>query len=203
MEHIYIKPIKKATIVSEKKVAIKNIAELQGKKATIEKIYPLIIMEIPNEDNQNYIVSVLDIIRIIQDYNPQLIVYNLGEKDTIISYKQFEKKDNKFFTFLKITFVAAVLISGSAVAIMAFHTDTQLNKVFSNFYFIFLGHNDYQPYLVEVPYAFGLALGISVFFNHFSKIKYTEDPTPIEVELKVYESQVEDSIIEELKNKGE
>jgi stage V sporulation protein AA len=86
---------------------------------------------------------------------------------------------------------------------MAFHTDTQMPKVFTNFYFLFLGNNNYQPYLIEVPYAIGLAVGISVFFNHFSKIKYTSDPTPIEVELKIYENQVDDSIIEELNEEGD
>jgi len=200
---IYIKPAKKVSIIKNKNVTIKDVTDLQGPKNIINELYPLVIMKIPENKNKDYLISVLDIIKTIKSYDDQLEVSNLGEKDTIINYMMSQKKENKILTFLKVAFVAAVLITGSAIAIMAFHTDTQMPKVFTNFYFLFLGNNNYQPYLIEVPYAIGLAVGISVFFNHFSKIKYTSDPTPIEVELKIYENQVDDSIIEELNEEGD
>lgn len=200
---IYLKPVKKATIISKKYVTIQDITDLHGPKEIIKDLYPLVVMNLPEDKNKDYLVSILDIIKVIQNYNDELVVYNLGESDTIINFVKDVKKENIFATFIKVVFVAAVLITGSAVAIMAFHTDTQLPKVFTNFYFLLLGNNDYQPYLIEIPYSIGLAIGISVFFNHFSKIKYTNDPTPIEVELKLYENQVEDSIINVLKEKGD
>lgn len=196
---VYIKPVKKANIIKKKLVTIKDLTRLQGPKDIVNKLYPLIVMKIPEEQNKNYLISVLDIIKVIQDFDERIVVYNFGEKDTIICYSREEKKENKAITLLKVIFIAGVLITGSAVAIMAFHTDTQMPKIFTNFYFLFLGRNDLQPYLVEIPYSLGLAIGISVFFNHFSKIKFTSDPTPIEVELKLYENQVDDSIIEVLK----
>lgn len=203
MTTIYIKPVKKATIIRKKDVTIKDVAELQGPKKIIDEVYSLIIMTIPEDKSKNYLISVLDIIKVIQRYNERVVIYNLGEVDIIINFLKDKKRENKVLTLLKVIFVGAVLTSGSAVAIMAFHTDTQLPKVFTNFYFLLLGNNDYQPYLVEIPYAIGLAIGISVFFNHFSKIKFTSDPTPIEVELKLYENQVDDSIIEVLKEEKE
>ena len=34
------------------------------------------------------------------------------------------------------------------------------------------------------------------FFNHFGKWKITEDPTPMEVEMRAYEEQVDQTILE-------
>ncbi|PKM52426.1 MAG: hypothetical protein CVV02_01350 [Firmicutes bacterium HGW-Firmicutes-7] len=204
MIHIYLKTVKKATIISKKNVYIKDVATMQGPKDIIEEISKIELMTIPDEITRNYLISIIDIIEEINKKNSEVIIHNLGENDTIICYKKHAEKENKLLTLLKVCFVGAVLLTGSAVAIMAFHTDTQLPEVFTKFYFMFLGSDRLQPYVIEISYSIGLAVGISVFFNHFSKIKFTNDPTPIEVELKLYENQVDDSIIETLKEtKGE
>ncbi len=58
--------------------------------------------------------------------------------------------------------------------------------------------------LIDLPYSIGLAAGIIVFFNHFSGKKLTDDPTPIEVEMSVYEKEVADNLIDTLnKKRGE
>ena len=49
---------------------------------------------------------------------------------------------------------------------------------------------------LEISYCIGLAIGILVFFNHFGKKKITPDPTPIEVQLRKYEQDVDDTYIE-------
>ena len=41
----------------------------------------------------------------------------------------------------------------------------------------------------------------SVFFNHFGGRKITEDPTPMEVEMRVYEDDVNKTLIEQEKRK--
>ena len=51
---------------------------------------------------------------------------------------------------------------------------------------------------LEVFYSLGLAAGIIVFFNHFSKITLTQDPTPIEIEMTTYEKETNASVIDHL-----
>jgi stage V sporulation protein AA len=48
-----------------------------------------------------------------------------------------------------------------------------------------------------------LALGIIVFYNHIFKWKFTEDPTPLQVEMSSYEKDVDDCILDNLSKKGE
>ena len=88
---------------------------------------------------------------------------------------------------------------------MSFHSDAQMAKVFENYYYIFFNEKVQNPMLLDIPYSLGLALGIIVFFNHFSGKKITTDPTPIEVEMSSYEASVTDNIIDTLnvqKTKG-
>lgn len=49
--------------------------------------------------------------------------------------------------------------------------------------------------ILEISYSVGLILGVTLFFNHFGKRKVTLDPTPIEVQMRLYEDQVETTVI--------
>ena len=45
-------------------------------------------------------------------------------------------------------------------------------------------------------------MGILVFFNHIGKKKITSDPTPIQVEMRKYEQDVDMTFIENAGRKG-
>ena len=54
---------------------------------------------------------------------------------------------------------------------------------------------------MELSYSIGIGLGVTFFFNHFGGRKITEDPTPMEVEMRVYEDDVNKTLIEQEKRK--
>ena len=49
---------------------------------------------------------------------------------------------------------------------------------------------------LEVGYALGLGVGIIVFYNHFGPKKLSKDPTPIEVEMRKYETDINKALID-------
>ena len=49
--------------------------------------------------------------------------------------------------------------------------------------------------ILEISYSIGIPIGIIVFFNHFSKIKINSDPTPLQVQLRLYEQDENTAII--------
>ena len=55
---------------------------------------------------------------------------------------------------------------------------------------------------IAFSYSIGLAVGIIVFFNHFSKKKLTKDPTPIEIEMKKYNQDLINAKLAESDEKG-
>ena len=49
--------------------------------------------------------------------------------------------------------------------------------------------------MLEISYSVGLAVGIIGFFNHFAAIKLNTDPTPLEVEMRLYEDNISKTLI--------
>ena len=50
--------------------------------------------------------------------------------------------------------------------------------------------------VLEVSYCIGLTVGIMVFFNHIGRKKITADPTPLQVEMRKYENDLDMTFIE-------
>ena len=57
--------------------------------------------------------------------------------------------------------------------------------------------------ILEVSYSVGITIGILVFFNHFGKRRFSVDPTPMEVQMRLYEDDVNNTIIEDASRKKE
>ena len=55
---------------------------------------------------------------------------------------------------------------------------------------------------LEICYSIGLAIGITVFFNHVGKKKITPDPTPMQVEMRKYEMDIDTAFIKNAERKG-
>lgn len=206
---IYIKPNKKVEISERKRILIQDIADVSAPERLLKKIKNIKILEIKENVQKNYLISVIDIINAIDKTLPGHTINNVGEMDTVVEYSPKAKEDKPAFKCLKIFFVILILFTGSSTAIMSFHSDAQMATVFENYYYIFFKEKVENPFIINFPYSVGLAVGIIVFFNHFSGKKLTEDPTPIEVEMSVYETEVTDNIIDTLnsqnnndKNKG-
>ena len=99
-------------------------------------------------------------------------------------------------------FVAAVSFFGTGFTIMAFHNDIGINKIFSKVYEQVMGYASDGYSIIEVSYSIGLAVGLILFFNHIGGRRITKDPTPIEVEMRVYETDVNKALIETADREG-
>lgn len=193
---IYIKPYKKAK-TNKPEIFLRDIAEVISPEAGAGNV------KIADITKKTSLVSVVDIVRALKRRYPQATVINLGESDTLVDYEPRKPKDSKLFGYLKIIFVAAVLFAGSATAIMSFYTDAQMNKVFENMYYIITGQRTDNPMIIEIPFCFGIAAGIIVFFNHVGGKKLSSEPTPMEVEMASYDSDVTDTLINTLSEERE
>ena len=193
---IYIKPVKKASLSEQNAIFIQDVAEVIAPDKAAEKINKMKLLDIGAQKKANYLVSVTDIIKKINQAYPDATVSNVGAQDTVVQYASGKSKDHPLLKWLKIAFVALVLLTGSSTAIMSFHSDAQIPKVFENYYKIFYGKTEKNPLILDIPYSIGLAVGIIVFFNHFMGKKITDDPTPIEVEMSLYETEVNETMLD-------
>ena len=49
---------------------------------------------------------------------------------------------------------------------------------------------------LEAAYSLGLAMGIIIFYNHIGKRRLTPDPSPVEVEMRVYGDDINTALVE-------
>ena len=193
---IYIKPYKKTSVYKKNQIIIRDIAEVVAPEYMKTSIEEIKLMDIQDINKKKYIISIIDIIKAIHKKYPDVDVESVGEENSIIEYAPKENQENGIFTFMKVLCVSCILFAGGGIAIMTFHTDAALPDVLKELYEMFTGIKTDKPYWIQVPYSIGIAVGIIVFFNHFSSKKITDDPTPIEVEMDTYEDSVEDCIID-------
>lgn len=148
------------------------------------------------------VISIVKIIELLTKSFPGIKVESLGE-NAIILERIHKQKHEKTISYFKIAFVAAISLIGTAFTIMAFHNDVQISSVFTRTYRIITGQESDGFTVLEVAYAIGLFIGIMVFYNHIGGKKLSKDPTPLEVEMKVYERDVNMMLAETAEREGQ
>ena len=147
------------------------------------------------------VFSILDVVEKIHAVYPNLEIQNMGETDFIVEYST-KPKENPVVTFLKVSVVCLICFFGSAFSIMAFNEDVSTADLFGNFYQLMTGQESNGFTILELTYSLGLSVGIVAFFNHISGRRLTKEPTPIEVEMRVYEEDVNTTLIHTASRNG-
>ena len=173
-EDVYIKDIGKITCTDE---------NIMAKVKTIK------LHHFKEGEPQRQVISILKVIEEINRIYPNITVENLGEADMLIEHIDVNRHKG-LGQWIKLVFVAAISFFGTAFTIMAFHNDISINKIFSQVYEQVMGYPADGYSILEFSYSIGLAVGIILFFNHIGGRRITKDPTPIEVEMRVYEADV-------------
>ena len=147
------------------------------------------------------IISVLQVVKLIQEKYPGYTVINLGEADAVVELVKVKKQKN-IFMWIKVILICLICFFGTAFTIIAFHNDIGITAVFAKFYENVTGNESRGFSVLEVSYTVGLASGMCIFFNHIGGRRLTKDPTPIEVEMRIYEDEVNRALIATAEREG-
>ena len=189
--------------VNKKSVTLNDILTVEcSDRQILNSIKKMRLLQIKKGGQQRYVVSVLKIISLIHERYPDVIVQNMGESDIIITYEE-QKQTGKFLHIAKASFVAVVTFFGAAFSIMAFNNDVDVTRLFGQIYGLVTGQETNGFTVLEISYSIGITIGILVFFNHFGKKRFTVDPTPMEVQMRLYENDIQTTLIEDSARKGE
>lgn len=141
-------------------------------------------------------------IELITKHFPSAEIENLGEGDFILSYAPPSKweKPREFFCTI---FICLTAFFGGGYAIMAYNTDIGAKELFSNLSMLFLGNAKTGVAWITISYAIGLGLGMILFFNHLGSKKIDSDPTPLEVQMRLYEKDISTTVIKDISRRGE
>lgn len=183
--------------VNQNKALLKDVAEVYCADSAIANKAKVVTVIHLKKVGSRKVLSVLYIMEQIEKALPGVTIQSIGETDIIVEWEKKEKLE-----YLKVAVVSLIAFFGTAFTIMAFHNDVGINEVFEEVYNLTRGSAPDGIGVLEISYCLGLFLGITIFFNHLGKKKFTGDPTPVAVAMHNYEKDVNTAIIENAERRG-
>ena len=198
---IYVKAEQNVEMQTED-VYVKDIAKLTcSDEHILAKVKAIKLHRFKENEPKRQVISLLKIIEEIEKVCPNADVQSIGEAAVMVEYINVNRHKGPVQA-IKLIFVAMVSFFGTSFTIMAFHNDIGINDVFTKIYEMVMGQQGDGYGILELAYSLGLAIGIIVFFNHIGGRRITKDPTPIEVEMRIYEEDVNKALIETADREG-
>ena len=194
MDKVYLN-FQKNSEVNDKNIKVSDVASVWCcDTAKLTRIKNISIVKVDKDESTRYVISALKVISIIEKSIGTTDIVLLGEPEFVVSYKP-AKKAHKISEALKVFIVSVIVFCGSAFAIMAYETDIDINGVFKSMN-EWVGNSVKNGVLYEqIAYAVGLMVGILIFYNRFGKRKSVKDPTPLDIQMRLYEDDINTSII--------
>ena len=192
---IYLKLDAKVKIRG-KIVKIGDLGKIYCKESQISnKIKTITIYHFQEKDHHRCVIGILKVMELIHRDFPSCQIEIVGETESIVEQIR-EKSHSALMDVIKIILVSAICFFGTMYTIMAYHNDINLGTLFENVYVMITGKESTGFTALEISYSLGLSLGIIIFYNHIGKRKLTPDPTPITVEMRTYEDDVNHALVE-------
>jgi len=202
-ETVYIK-IDQNVLVTDSSVTIGDISSVTcANESMARQIRQIKIFQFPEKGIngkklpkiQRKVFSILKIVELIHKVYPGAEIDNEGEADFVLEYKH-GKETPKAITAGKTILLCILIFFGAAFTIMSFNNDIAITELFGKLYLQIAGKESNGITELEICYCIGLAFGILIFFNHVGSKKLTPDPTPIQVEMRKYEQDIDTTYIE-------
>ena len=198
---VYIKA-ERNTQMQTDDVFLKDIASLYCEDKTIlAKVKAIKLHTFRENERKRFFISMTEVVKLVKETVSGVEVESIGEPDMIAERVYVEKKKG-VVEAVKILVVSLVCFFGASFTIMAFHNDIGIVDVFGKYYQLVMGQESSGFTVLEISYSIGLAAGIILFFNHIGGRRITKDPTPIEVEMSIYEEDVEKALIKTANREG-
>lgn len=189
---VYIKLKRRITITPLKVVQLKDLAELYCMdEKQLEKIKQTQVYIHKQEDGNRNVIEALDIIKKLKKLYPTLQIELVGEPHTLLIIEKIVNKKRP------IVFIICwlILFFGSGLAIMNFHSDVNMYETQVRIVQLLTGRLIERPLWFQIPYSLGIGVGMLLFFNHSFKKRKNEEPNPLEVEMYLYQENVNSYVI--------
>lgn len=188
---VYIRMRNRVQVKGNQTVRIKDIARIIGPEEVIQKIEEIILLTVKKEDRNIIVIDLAQVIMAIRKVDTTIEVETFGPSQTIIEII-LSKKKMSVLTFALVWFL---LFVGGGMTIMNFHVDVSMGEVHQKIFTLITGKVEEKPLLIQIPYSFGLGMGMILFFNHFFKKRFNEEPSPLEVEMFNYQQDLDRYVI--------
>lgn len=199
-EILYIQTEKNVEVYNPQ-VYLQDVAKLTcSDRKVLQRNQVRKVFTIPEGKPGRYVISAADLVAAVEEEEQNVDVTHIGEADFVVTYEA-GMQPAVWLSWAKTLFVCVLTFFGGAFSIMTFNTDVDTSGLFFKLYRQFTGNISTGNTILELGYSLGIGLGVVAFFNHFGHKKLTQDPTPMEVQMRVYEDDVNKTLIA-AKNRG-
>ena len=191
--------LEQSILVDSPCIKIGDISSIFCKDKSIDnKVRELQVTHLPSNTKAQVVVTVMKLIEIINNEFENLTIETIGNSETIIYYDSGRKKGT-FKQRAKVVLLMLISFFGTAFSIMSYNQDSGTLGLLEGLYIIFTGDTVevLSPSLAIgiVCYCIGLTIGMIIFFNHGINKRLTDDPTPLQVQMRLYEQDVNKCIV--------
>ncbi|TKH36177.1 stage V sporulation protein AA [Paenibacillus polymyxa] len=190
---VYLRLRSRVRMIQGQDLHLGDVAHLLTEPEWEKDLLELVLKRPQKQDGNLILVDMLQIISKIRDHIPGVVVESLGKPHVLVELVERPRKPSKILFVL----VWLLLFFGSALTIMNFHADVSMMEVQVRIVEMITGQKDEHPYLFQIAYSIGIGVGMIVFFNHLFKKKWNEEPTPLEVEMYLYQENVDQYVVAE------
>ncbi|MEK5320457.1 stage V sporulation protein AA [Paenibacillus sp. FSL L8-0644] len=190
---VYLRLRSRVRMIQGQDLHLGDVANLLTNPEWEKELLGLVLKRPQHQDGNLILIDMLQIIAKIRDHIPGVVVESLGKPHVLVELVEKPRKPSKILFVL----VWVLLFFGSALTIMNFHADVSMMEVQVRIVEMITGHKDEHPYLFQIAYSIGIGFGMIVFFNHLFKKNWNEEPTPLEVEMYLYQENVDQYVVAE------
>ncbi|MDF2715127.1 MAG: stage sporulation protein [Paenibacillus sp.] len=190
---LYIRLRKRASIAPGQTITLGRVAQLLADPEMERTLLDLPLFKPSELDGNIVLIDMMHIVKTIRRVYPQLKVEYFGEPHVLVDVQTKARPPNR----VALAVVWVLLFVGSGLAIMNFHEDVSMMEVHQHIYEMITGRRSEHPYWLQIPYSFGLGAGMVLFFNQLFKKRFSEEPSPLEVEMFSYQESLNHYVITE------
>ncbi|MEK4564758.1 stage V sporulation protein AA [Alkalihalobacillus sp. FSL R5-0424] len=177
-------------------LTLHQLANLSGDQAIIKRIGHLAIYQIQPTDGSRVQIDIMTVITSIHSIYPNLDIQVVGSVNSVVYVRQPQKRLRPAY----IALVWLLLFVGSGLAVMNFHEDVSMRAVHIRLYYLVTGEETFYPLWLQIPYSLGLGIGMVLFFNHFFKKRFNDEPSPLDVEMFNYQQNLDQYVVQKDKH---
>ena len=194
--------VKQSESIGTPAVYMNTVARIYCSDHVIQdRVKGMQIYQFMEHENDKITISVLFMISLIETQYPDLEIEVLGETACIVYYNCLTPR-GRLLRLLYFILVGLIALFGAAYSIMAYNTDVDMPDLILSLHEMFLGTKPQSFSVGMISYSAGLFFGMLLFFNHGIVGKRNAEPTPLQVQMREYETEVNEATIMDMTRKG-
>ncbi|WP_186578306.1 stage V sporulation protein AA [Aquibacillus kalidii] len=184
---IYLRLKKQLSVRPNAELKVKDIAYISGPEPLVNKVKNTFVYQITESDQTVSVIDGFVVVDQLINKFQDLDIQHIGPNQIIVHIAKQKKRPS----VILVAFIWVLLFIGSAMAIMNFHYDVSMEEVQEKLHYMLTGKKKSNPLWMQIPYSFGLGIGMILFFNHLFKKRFNEEPSPLEVEIFKYQQDLD------------